>query len=219
MLLQRENQRLSVRNGTTRFAASWPMSARPPNGMPERAHHCSTIAASSVPKSGSLGSTSADPPEAQAPDFLNGCAGRHMEHRPVDPIEMLADVLDQQVDAGEVRLERGAQQVGQHRQVERHRRTLERGLQRGRIAPDEPIESAPNRGFTAVTQHILRHRPPRDLETRLVEAGVQESGIAVAEIELARAPRPAGRRALPRRCDWSRSRRARTTPRRSADRP
>src|SRR6185437_2700457 len=52
MLYQREIQRFSLANGTTRLPASWPMSARPPNRMPERAHHCSTIAASSHPKSG-----------------------------------------------------------------------------------------------------------------------------------------------------------------------
>src|SRR6476646_2851348 len=58
MPLQREFQRFAIGNGTPRLRPSWPMSARPPKAMPERTHHCSTIAASSPPNSGSLGSTS-----------------------------------------------------------------------------------------------------------------------------------------------------------------
>ena len=91
MLLQRENQRFSLVNGTTLFAASWPMSARPPKGMPERPHQSSTIDTSSRPKSGSFGRISPTRPSRSRrspPDVL--ATGGHMEHRAVDPIEMLA---------------------------------------------------------------------------------------------------------------------------------
>src|SRR5690348_1897215 len=48
----------------------------------------------------------ADAAEPQSGGAADVLAGGHMEHRPVDPVELLAQILDQQVDAGEVRLER-----------------------------------------------------------------------------------------------------------------
>ena len=219
MLLQREIQHFSDENGTTRFCASWPMSARPPNAMPERAHHCSTIAISSPPNSGSLGSTSLTRPSRKRRDLSDSRTGRDMEHRAVDPVELLADILDQQIDAGEVGLERGPEQVRQHGQVERHGRPVERGFERRRIASHQPVQRAVDRRLAAVTQGVLRHRPPCCLQPGLVEA--RRAGIRhrYNQCRAWSAPPPANRPARLRQCGWSHSRRARTRPRRSPDRP
>src|SRR5436305_4939102 len=52
-----------------------------------------------------------DAAEAQPADLSDRWAGGNVEHRAVDAIEMLAHVLDEQIDAGEVGLERGPEQV------------------------------------------------------------------------------------------------------------
>src|SRR5690349_23415451 len=52
-----------------------------------------------------------DAAQAQPAHVPDARARRHMKHRTVDPVEMLADVLDQKVDAAEVGLERGSQKV------------------------------------------------------------------------------------------------------------
>ena len=107
--------------------ASWPISARPPKGMPERRAPILDDRRFVAAELGIVGQDVADPPKPQPADPPDGRRGRHMKHRAVDPVEMLADILDQQVDAGEVGLERRSEQVRQHRQVERHRRPLEPG--------------------------------------------------------------------------------------------
>jgi len=60
--------------------------------------------------------------------IAGGESGRN--HRPVDAVMMLADILNEQVDPGKVGLEHRAQQGCKYRQVERHRRTAERRLER-----------------------------------------------------------------------------------------
>ncbi len=203
-------------NGTTRFWASWPISARPPNAMPERPHQSPTMAVSSAPNSTSLGSRSPTRPSRKRADFSHGRRRGQMEHRSIDRIEMLADLLDQELDPGEVRFERGSQQVRQHGQVERHGRLLERGLQCCGVAADEPIERAlnrrrPFRQAVIAAKCILGHRPPGDAQSGLVEAGEQEARIAIAHVELASQRRRADRQAPPRRSGSNHSRRERTT--------
>src|SRR5689334_16038141 len=65
-----------------------------------------------------VGKNVGDPPEAKAPHLLDGGARRHMEHRTVDPVEMLADVLDEQVNPAKVRFERRPKKVRQDGEVE-----------------------------------------------------------------------------------------------------
>src|SRR5215213_1217846 len=83
-----------------------------------------------------------DPAETKPADLLDGRAGGDMEHGTVDAVEMLADLFDDQVYAGEVGLERRSQQVGEDGQVERHRRPVQRRLERRRIAPNQPVEGS-----------------------------------------------------------------------------
>src|SRR5688500_5094508 len=47
-------------------------------------------------------------------------AARDMEHRPVDPVFMLGDILDQQLNIREVGLDRSPEEIGQHRKIEGH---------------------------------------------------------------------------------------------------
>src|SRR6476620_1060871 len=62
----------------------------------------------------------ADPAQAYPAYLPNAGPRSHMEHRTVDPVEMLADILDQQVHAREVRLKRCSEQVRKHSEVEGH---------------------------------------------------------------------------------------------------
>ena len=151
--------------------------------MPERAHHCSTIAASSPPKSGSFGRMSATRPRRiRGPSGRR--AGREVEHRPIDPVEMLADVLDQQIDAGEVRLERVPSRFDRTVRLKAMAGPSSAGSSAAAVTPHEPIERAATAAVAAARTGVLRHRPPGGLETGLMQAGEQESGIAIAKVWL-----------------------------------
>src|SRR6476469_9819317 len=58
-----------------------------------------------------VGQDIADPAEAQPRGLADRGRGSQVKHRAVDCVEMLADFLDQQVDPGEVGLERGAEKI------------------------------------------------------------------------------------------------------------
>src|ERR1700751_3361176 len=99
-----------------------------------------------------------------------------MEHGPVDPIMMLADVFDKQLDAVEVGLEDGAKHACEHGEIEGHRRPFKLPFDCGWIAPNEPIKCSASCGFATVAQDILRHRTPDDIEARLVECAENKAG-------------------------------------------
>ena len=73
--------------------------------------------------------------------------------------------------------------------------------------------------FAALAHRILRHRSPGDVETRLVEACLQEARVGVAEVKLAAGCVGQVREQRLRQSDWTRSRRARTRPHPPTDRP
>src|SRR5512144_2242652 len=72
-----------------------------------------------------VGKDVAHPPETQPGGAADVWTSGDVKHRPVDPVEVLADLLDDQVDSGEGRFERRPEQVGQDRQVEGHGRSLD----------------------------------------------------------------------------------------------
>ena len=140
----------------------------------------------------------AGPPEPQSGRPAHRRAAGDMEHRPVDPVMLLADLLDQQFAAGEVGLDRGAEQARQHGQVERHRRPAaapgssdagsRRTIQSKRAWT---AASPPSRSTSCGIGPCATSSPAR------WNAGEQEAGIAIAEIELAsRGSGHVGRRRL-----------------------
>ena len=111
-----------------------------------------------------------------------------MEQQSVDPVHGLGHFLQHEHVPCEVRLQRRAEQVAQHRHVER--RCLvppaDRRLQRLRRGIDQPAERPADRHLPAFPENVLRHRPVRDgLEARPIQTGEQRPGIAVAQIGLA----------------------------------
>src|SRR5215471_2051031 len=66
-----------------------------------------------------------DPAKTDSTDIPDILAGRYMKHRSVDPVQLLADIFDEQVDPAEIGLERGPKKVRQNGQVERERRRFD----------------------------------------------------------------------------------------------
>ena len=123
-----------------------------------------------------------------AEPYLGGLAdvpvGSDVEHQPVDAIMMLANLLDQQLGAGEVRLQRRAEQMRKHGQVERKGRLGEPRLERRGIAPHQPVERAAHRRLAAVAKHVGRHWTMRDFDAGAVQSSQQEATVAVAHDKL-----------------------------------
>ena len=64
-----------------------------------------------MPKVWVIGRHVGHSPQAEAGDRTDIGAGGDMEHQAVDLVMLLADFLDQQVDAGKVRLQRRSEQL------------------------------------------------------------------------------------------------------------
>src|SRR6185312_11277597 len=143
-------------------------------------------------KFGVVGQDVADPSEANVLRSADVGACSHMEHGPVDPVQLFADFLDQQIDAGEIRLERRSEEARKDREVEGHRGPFERRLERSEFAADEPVQRPLNRRraifqamIAAAPNDVLRHRTPRDIQSGLVETREEEARVAVAHVHLA----------------------------------
>jgi hypothetical protein len=100
---------------------------------------------------------------------------------------MLGHFLEQQDMARQIGLERGAEQLAEHGDVEGGVRAaaIETRLERFGRAVGEPGQGPAHRGLAAVAHDVLRHRSVGQVgKAGAVEAGEQEAGVAIAEIDL-----------------------------------
>ncbi|HEX4860963.1 MAG TPA: hypothetical protein VFV07_06975, partial [Rhizomicrobium sp.] len=128
----------------------------------------------------------ADAAEPDARDAADVGARGDVEQRAVDAIDVLRHVFEHQHMAGEIGLERRAQKMAEHGDVEGGSRCRGRDvrLQRVRRALDQPAQAPRDRRLAARAPEVRRHRSVRDGKPLRVERGEHESQIAVAEIGL-----------------------------------
>ena len=128
----------------------------------------------------------AHPPHPDRPAAADVRIARDVEHHPVDAIFVRRNIFDEEVGAGEVGLERGAEQVRQYGEVERHRPPArnESRLQCPRLALDDPVERAMDGRVPAIAKHVLHHWPMSHAEPSLVERSKHETAIRIAHDRL-----------------------------------
>ena len=122
--------------------------------------------------------------DARHPPDL-GVAG-DVKQRSINPVECLAHLFQHEHMSGEVRLQRRAEYLAEHRHVECcglvH--AADRGLQHLWRPIDHPGEGSLNRCVSRISQDVLRHGTVcNGLEPSPIQGGKQHTGIAVAQVD------------------------------------